>query len=61
MLQHLMCNDGTINVTQTGGYQPVTYLWNDGNTNEDRNQLIAGVYTVTATDAGGCTADNELQ
>ncbi|MBL7925815.1 MAG: T9SS type A sorting domain-containing protein [Bacteroidia bacterium] len=53
-------NDGSINVTQTGGFQPVGYIWNDGNTNEDRVQLTAGVYTVTATDAGGCTAEKRV-
>ncbi|MBK9353825.1 MAG: SprB repeat-containing protein [Bacteroidetes bacterium] len=29
------CN-GTIDVTVTAGTTPYTYLWNDGNTNQDQ-------------------------
>ena len=47
-------NTGAINVTVTGNKGVVTYLWNDGITTEDRTNLIAGSYSVTATDAGGC-------
>ncbi|MBL0052110.1 MAG: hypothetical protein IPP29_11675 [Bacteroidetes bacterium] len=53
----MLCNGGTdasIDVTVTGNNGTVTYLWNDGDTNEDRTGLSAGTYTVTATDAAGC-------
>ena len=50
-------NDGTIDATLVGGVLPVTYLWNDGNTNEDRNGLSAGTYTVVCTDNTGATVD----
>ncbi|MBX7226824.1 MAG: hypothetical protein K1X55_12400, partial [Chitinophagales bacterium] len=49
------CN-GTINLTVNGGTAPFTYLWNDGNTSKDRTGLCAGTYSVTVTDAKGCTA-----
>jgi gliding motility-associated-like protein len=47
---------GRIYLTITGGTLPYSILWNDGNTNEDRLGLLAGTYTVTVTDFGGCSA-----
>ncbi|HYV91802.1 MAG TPA: T9SS type A sorting domain-containing protein [Chitinophagales bacterium] len=48
--------NGSIDVTATGVQGTVTYLWNNGATTQDRTGLAAGTYTVTATDAGNCTA-----
>ena len=48
-------NNGTLNLTPTGGTAPYTYLWADGATTEDRTNLIAGNYSVVVTDANGCT------
>ena len=56
---NVSCNggaNGTINLTVTGGIAPYTYLWNGGNTNEDRTGLIAGIHSVTVTDNVGTTA-----
>ncbi|MBK6995566.1 MAG: hypothetical protein IPH31_11795 [Lewinellaceae bacterium] len=47
--------DGAIDVTISGGTPPFTYLWSNGQTNGDITGLAAGVYTLTATDALGCT------
>jgi gliding motility-associated-like protein len=52
-------NNGTINTTPKGG-TGYTFKWSDpnGQTVEDAINLSAGVYTVTLTAAGGCTATN---
>jgi hypothetical protein len=48
-------NAGSITTTLTGGTGPYNYLWNTGATTASISQLAAGTYTVTVTDAGGCT------
>lgn len=47
--------NGNINITVTppGSY---SFLWSNGASTEDLNNLAAGNYTVTVTDLGGCTS-----
>lgn len=49
-----MC-DGTASVSITGGTSPYTFLWSNGMTTANSNQMCAGVYQLDVTDASGCT------
>jgi uncharacterized repeat protein (TIGR01451 family) len=48
-------SDGTATVSATGGISPYTYLWNSGETTASISGKTSGTYTVTVTDANGCT------
>jgi len=47
--------NGAISLVVSGGVSPYTYLWSDGGTIKDRTGLAAGTYSVTVTDANGCS------
>ncbi|HRH59554.1 MAG TPA: SprB repeat-containing protein, partial [Chitinophagaceae bacterium] len=53
-------SNGSIQIAVTGGTSPYTYSWNDGSTAKDRSALQAGTFTVTATDAKGCTVSKQF-
>ncbi len=59
-INSVSCNgscDGSIQVAVNGGTMPYTYLWSDGQTTADASGMCAGTYSVTVTDANGCTLD----
>jgi len=49
--------DADIAVAAMGGTPPYTYMWSEG----DGSNLGPGLYTVTATDADGCTASGSIE
>jgi VCBS repeat-containing protein len=47
--------DGSADINPSGGTIPYTYSWSNGAQTEDLTSVVAGTYTVTVTDANGCT------
>jgi gliding motility-associated-like protein len=54
-------SDGIITPTTTGGTYPYSYLWSDNQTDSVAIDLVAGIYTVTITDANGCIVQDEIE
>ncbi len=50
---------GTAIANTTGGQQPYTFLWDNGYFLQLQDDLLSGTYTVTVTDANGCTASGQ--
>ncbi|WP_166638613.1 T9SS type A sorting domain-containing protein, partial [Maribacter spongiicola] len=49
-------NDGAAKVYGHGGFRPYTFKWDDGVTEQMNDNLSAGTYYVTITDAKGATS-----
>ncbi len=57
-VQHVTCfngNNGSVMLNVTGGTTPYSYNWSNGSTNANISGLVAGNYTVTVSDATGCS------
>lgn len=53
--------DGAIATTASGGTGPYTYLWSPGaQTTSGISSLCPGIYTVTVTDATGCSVNTQI-
>ena len=60
---HILCfgdATGMIDITVNGGNPSYSYLWSNNSTIEDQSSLVAGTYTVTVVDAGGCSASASI-
>lgn len=56
--QSIKCHNGQdakLRATATGGAGGYTYSWDTGTSGADLNDIGAGTYTVTVTDANSCT------
>ena len=48
--------NGSISVSTLGGTGSLTYLWNTGANSASLNNIAAGAYTLTITDANACVS-----
>jgi gliding motility-associated-like protein len=53
-------NNGSATVNVIGGTTPYTYNWSSGANTATASSLTAGNYSVTITDARGCTANKSV-
>lgn len=53
-------SDGAIPIVTLGGTPPYTFLWNNGATTPTLSNVTAGTYSVTVTDANGCTLSTTI-
>lgn len=62
-VQSITCGaDGTssVDLSVTGGTQPYSYNWSNGETTQDIADISSGSYTVVITDANGCTKQVDI-
>jgi gliding motility-associated-like protein len=52
--------DGMIQLVAVGGVAPYTYLWNTGETTYELLNIAGGTYSLTITDANGCSRDTSV-
>ncbi len=57
IVEDVLCfgfSTGSIQLNLSGATPPFTYAWSEGSSTQNINNLPAGDYTVTVTDANGC-------
>ncbi len=63
LIQQISCfggNDGATTIDPSGGTLPYNYLWSNGNLTSTINAVVAGNYSVTVTDANGCSVNEAI-
>lgn len=61
--QNINCfgqNNGSATAVVSGGTGNLAYSWNNGQTTATASNLVAGLYSLTVTDANGCTATRSI-
>ncbi len=53
-------SDGFANAQAQGGTSPYSYIWNTGAITSNINNLPPGTYSLTVSDAAGCTATTSV-
>lgn len=57
----LGATDGSITLTVTGGKEPISYQWSNGESTKDLANLAAGTYDVTVSDASDLVANESVE
>ncbi len=52
---------GSASVSISGATMPYGFVWNNGTTGNNINNVVAGIYSVVVTDANGCTSKTTVQ
>jgi len=63
-VHHISCfkgNDGSIDLSVSGGVPPYEYMWSNGQFSEDASGLSAGEYEVRVIDANGARASATVE
>ena len=50
-------SNGDVEVLATGGVEPYSFVWSNGANTASNQNLVAGSYSVSVTDANGCSID----
>ncbi len=60
-IEYTICGSdfGSISLTPEGGIFPYEFLWSNGEESQNLVNVTIGSYTVTITDANGCSVDND--
>ena len=53
--------NGQIHLKPSGGVPPYTFDWGNGNENPSLEMLTSGIYSVSISDASGCTVQNQFR
>ncbi|MBX2891891.1 MAG: T9SS type A sorting domain-containing protein [Saprospiraceae bacterium] len=64
MLGSTICtgaSSGSVSAELVNATPPVNYVWSNGQSGQSLNNLSSGTYSVTATDATGCSSINQVK